>query len=101
MSEKNKIARRLHKGATDKAKELFGDIVESVWVAVELTDSRTSRMSIDELLADDAPNVDDESIQISTCGQIWMLFTNGKMVEFSISEWGFISAARIEHSYVT
>jgi len=97
----NKVARRLHQGATDKAKEVFGDIVESAWTAVELRDSRTSRMSVDELLDDDQPSINDGSIQISTCGQIWILFTNGKMVEFSISEWGFISAAKIDDSYIT
>lgn len=92
-----KIAIKYDKDLTKMAKSILGGVVErayyTVWDYRHITEDDTN-----ERLKDQKREFDGDILEYD--GQkIWIKFTNGKIVEFSNSEWGYICPADTKKSY--
>jgi hypothetical protein len=88
--------RRLHDAATAKAKEIFGDIVDCVWVTTwnhgnSSADEITKRLTDASISCNDELRYDAENI--------WIRFTNGRVIALLNSEWASIETPEFDDSY--
>lgn len=85
---------RVNEDLTNRAKKIFGDIVQDVLICLEVYDDRTINVLAEYEGHHDHQrrNGVNDSIDLDW-GDIIVRFTNGKIVKFHTSEWGDITTA--------
>ena len=81
---------------TVMAKKVFGDIVNKAFVTTwDICSDKDEVMSRIEA---EARGLSGDNIDIGAT-TLWIMFKNGKFVEFQSSEWGTIGSADTDNSY--
>lgn len=95
MDEKTVI--RYDAQLTSAAKNIFGDIVERAYVTTYDYSSDKDEIA---LRLNRAVFVKSEDGEINYSAEtIWIRFTNDKLVEFSNSEWAYITLVSMDNAY--
>lgn len=92
-----KKAIRYSKELTEVLINIFGDIVEKAYITT--WDINSKQNDVVMRLENTSIGVDDLNTLAYDEQTLWIKFTNGKVVEFSNSEWASIGNANIENSY--
>lgn len=92
----DKTAIRKNENLTKTAKVIFGDIVNSAYFTT--WDINSKKSEVEHRINDNKFIYVMEEIAMRG-DEIWIEFTNGKTVSFSVSEWGGIESADTENSY--